>query len=559
MATNFDLSWWSYSRSQLLGLLDGYQSSLQSGYQFQQRSITYSFYTSRIGPAPDDFIDINPGETPTSSPLTSGEQTSVRAILEFVERVVNLQFSEVGAGDGMIRFGRVNTLNAGYATYPNPGSYGINILTDDPAYVDSYAGLQTLWHEFGHSMGLRHPGNYDGGILWPSENPYLPASLDTGLLSVMTYNDLQQFSTISYEPLDLATLLRVYGPSVRSEGIHYYLEPYGGLAGQALQRFESNDFTVAMDSSVFTAFGTRGHDVLDVSRFNTGQVATADLNLGIVVIEPNPGAVPLNSLAIWDYMDDSATVRSSISDFGSANSSVIRLFPSDGIYSFMVDQIVLTDQSDNILLGEYANMVNAGGADDFFSGFVGGATLDGGSGWDRWSIDVTSERFTAIQDRTGLHVSVGGARASQFSDIETIQIADAMFQVDAYDDPISAQAYRIYQAGLDRTPDMSGLGYWISDMKAGTALTTVASGFMASPEFQQKYGSDPSDEALVNLLYENVLGRPADQAGLEYWINDLQHGLSRAQLVASFSESAENIANTMDVLQHGVMYQVWMG
>jgi hypothetical protein len=118
----------------------------------------------------------------------------------------------------------------------------------------------------------------------------------------------------------------------------------------------------------------------------------------------------------------------------------------------------------------------------------------------------------------------------------------------------AGEAYRIYKAAFDRAPDMNGLGYWINDMDGGTSLTTVAAGFIASDEFQSRYGAAVNDVDFITLLYANVLDRTPDQQGLDYWVNDMKNGLSRSAVLASFSESTENQRNVSDLIANGIEY-----
>lgn len=120
-----------------------------------------------------------------------------------------------------------------------------------------------------------------------------------------------------------------------------------------------------------------------------------------------------------------------------------------------------------------------------------------------------------------------------------------------------AQAYRLYQAAFDRTPDQSGLIYWINHMDKGLALTDVAANFIASSEFQNLYGTNQSTTEFVTSLYSNVLNRAPDASGKAHWENALNSGtLTKAQVLMSFSESAENRANVelVGVVQSGFEY-----
>ncbi|MAY72512.1 MAG: hypothetical protein CME82_13790 [Halomonas sp.] len=74
----------------------------------------------------------------------------------------------------------------------------------------------------------------------------------------------------------------------------------------------------------------------------------------------------------------------------------------------------------------------------------------------------------------------------------------------------AASVYRLYQATLDRAPDLRGLTNWSERLFTGeSGLQQVATGFVNSAEFQATYGA-LDDAGFVELLYQNVLGRAAD-------------------------------------------------
>lgn len=100
----------------------------------------------------------------------------------------------------------------------------------------------------------------------------------------------------------------------------------------------------------------------------------------------------------------------------------------------------------------------------------------------------------------------------------------------------------LYEAALDRKPDEGGLNYWVSDINKGQSLQNVAQSFYSSDEFRAQFDSF-SDADYINQLYVNVLNRSADQAGYDYWVEQLNNGLSHADILVSFAESAENYDN----------------
>ncbi|WP_158600945.1 DUF4214 domain-containing protein [Teichococcus wenyumeiae] len=106
-------------------------------------------------------------------------------------------------------------------------------------------------------------------------------------------------------------------------------------------------------------------------------------------------------------------------------------------------------------------------------------------------------------------------------------------------------AYRLYEAALNRAPETAGLNFWYNHLESGQSLTWVAQGFMNSDEYQQKYGGLDNGN-FVEQLYQNVLGRGSDSAGFQNWMNALNSGASRADVLLGFSDSLENRIQTAE-------------
>lgn len=147
-----------------------------------------------------------------------------------------------------------------------------------------------------------------------------------------------------------------------------------------------------------------------------------------------------------------------------------------------------------------------------------------------------------------------GAFAGIFLDgVERIQFTDKSVALDI--DGNAGMAYRLYKAAFDRMPDKDGLGYWINDMDRGASLQDVAQSFVSSQEFQALNGVNPTNLQLASSLYHHVLGRAPDQEGLNYWVGQLDsHALKPNELLASFSESAENKIAILGQIQGGIEY-----
>ena len=100
---------------------------------------------------------------------------------------------------------------------------------------------------------------------------------------------------------------------------------------------------------------------------------------------------------------------------------------------------------------------------------------------------------------------------------------------------------RLYLAYFNRLPDQAGYEYWSSTYLGGAALNDISQSFAGSAEFVSTYGS-LDDGGFVNLVYQNLFSRSADQGGYDYWTAALAGGsINRGGVMTSFSESTENI------------------
>ncbi|MEC4722904.1 DUF4214 domain-containing protein [Noviherbaspirillum sp. CPCC 100848] len=196
---------------------------------------------------------------------------------------------------------------------------------------------------------------------------------------------------------------------------------------------------------------------------------------------------------------------------------------------------------------------------DFIRGYDGDDRIDGGGGIDTavYSGNLADYTIMAITDGptiTGysVHSSANNEGTDILVNVERLRFADATVGIDTSGN--GGQAYRLYQAAFDRVPDAPGLGAQINGLDNGMSLLQIAQNFIDSAEFGMRYGAGLSNEAFVTQLYANVLDRAPDAPGLAVQVNALNSGMSRAQLLVNFSESAENQANIIGVIQDGFVF-----
>ena len=99
---------------------------------------------------------------------------------------------------------------------------------------------------------------------------------------------------------------------------------------------------------------------------------------------------------------------------------------------------------------------------------------------------------------------------------------------------------RLYWAVLGRQPELAGADYWVNVYDAELLTTLQIAGYFAtSVEFAATYGPSLSDEDFVAVAYRNVLGREPELEGFHYWVNQMDRGLSRGDMILYVSLAPE--------------------
>lgn len=194
----------------------------------------------------------------------------------------------------------------------------------------------------------------------------------------------------------------------------------------------------------------------------------------------------------------------------------------------------------------------------FVNDYLEAETIIGGDAIDTFDAGGDREDFSfsfLSDDRIVVTDSVFPEFPDTLTNVERVEFFDGFVAFDTEGN--AGQAYRLYQAAFDRTPDAEGLGFWIDNYDDGNVdLVAMAGYFMQSEEFASKYG-DPisqSDQSFLTLLYNNVLDRNPDQLGFDFWSDQQDVGLSRPEMLQYFSESVENHQNVAGAIADGIWY-----
>jgi len=230
--------------------------------------MTYTFMTTKPATLDADFP--KSGQAKSFSPLTDNQKAAALAAFNYISAITNVKFTEDKTGNGNLQMGRYDMSAAAGG---QAGMEGIANLPNNSAVVDkafvfvnsaspgglgdstsgSY-GWAAMWHELGHAMGLKHPGNYDAGG-GSVNTPFLPTAKDNHQYSIMSYKDngnTKGANNQSYMLYDVAALQYLYGVNDK-----------GSTAVNGAFKFSNTGTTL---STIYSAKGTDKIDLTGITR-----------------------------------------------------------------------------------------------------------------------------------------------------------------------------------------------------------------------------------------------------------------------------------------------------
>lgn len=105
----------------------------------------------------------------------------------------------------------------------------------------------------------------------------------------------------------------------------------------------------------------------------------------------------------------------------------------------------------------------------------------------------------------------------------------------------SAQVQQLYVGLLGRAADQTGLNYWLNELNATPAKLTLenlrANIVNSQPEYKAIFGSLSRTDT-VTKIYNNLFGRAPDAAGLAYWTTGAGASVNVDQLTLAFINGA---------------------
>ena len=205
--------------------------------------------------------------------------------------------------------------------------------------------------------------------------------------------------------------------------------------------------------------------------------------------------------------------------------------------------------ADTLFGGSGVDVLNGGDDNDVLLGGAGNDTISGGNGYDIAGYSGVRRAYTA--SATSVSGGVEGG-TDTLTGIEDLAFTDGRLTFAR--DGQAAQVMRLYDAAFNRAPDQSGFEALLDTLEAGTlSLQQLANEFITSTEFQSQYAG-LTNQQFVEQLYQFCLNRAGDSGGITTWVNALNGGMSRGEVLLAFSESGEH----KDILQGQLDAGLWV-
>ena len=363
---------------------------------WEQENISYSIDLESAGhqtaAAEDKF-----GSPPAFVPVTPEDKAAIQETVELWDDLIDNSITENDVDSAVISINQVTnipsysggvTFGTLHQTISGPDNEGV-YLKEDAITVGSYTFTSAI-HEFGHALGLSHPGDYNADVNQPIYQNDRMFDEDTQLFSIMSYfapSDNPSYANVNWSagnirtPMiyDVLAIQQLYGADTTTRtgdttyGFNTKLSDFRNALDQSVFTFtqtanvasptDPTSFHFEINPAVFTIWDAGGdHDRIDASGFTMDQR-----------IDLNPGT----------YSDIGETTAPDDPNDPNSTVHLVTLIDSIGIaFGTTIEEAIGGSGNDTITGNDVANYLDGGAGNDTIYGGAGDDVLVGGDDTD---------------------------------------------------------------------------------------------------------------------------------------------------------------------------------
>jgi subtilisin-like proprotein convertase family protein len=250
--------------------------------------------------------------------------------------------------------------------------------------------------------------------------------------------------------------------------------------------------------------------------FATFSLAGQSARLGLT--DQNGGQDWVNAAALYDDL----TINLNNGAYSSARGQ--NFIQIDANQQTLIENVISGDGFDTLIGNTFDNSFWGGRGNDSINGNDGVDTAIFSGQANRYSVSMMPQSMT-VND-----FSLTGDGVDTLQNIERLQFGDQVVDMRAFSGVASLTAEdltlltNMYIAYFNRAPDAEGLFYWGTRLSQGMTFENIAGSFFEQPETIAQYANSTGTVDFISVVYQNLLGRTPDQAGLNYWENSLDSG-----------------------------------
>jgi len=364
---------------------------IENGAKIDKDIVTYSFNQH----IPDDYQ--KDCYTNNWHPLTKNDEDLVRKAFQSIEEFTNLQFKEIPYG-GDIKFNKVDMAQneEGFSVQSIQQNDNYVIKTDgvnaDIFLSNQYdklgLGYDTILHEIGHSLGLKHP--FEDGQLMPIQK-------DNTLYTIMSYTQKNTFlPDIIIQDITPDTLtfnLHLSGIGRDNYAI-YDMQALQFLYGTNLQNIQNNIYQLSdlyNQHQFYVINDNGGTDILDLSQttqnniidLNPNSISYVEAHFPTEIIQQEIS----NEVQKYNLSDDISNQIFDNTMKALQNMDTSPIYQGEGNLSInnnsIIENYIGGDGADIIFDNSANNIIQTNNGDDIiYLTSQGNDVIDGGNGYD---------------------------------------------------------------------------------------------------------------------------------------------------------------------------------